>query len=91
VLCADGGESETVRSRHFTLSHKGGEDAVTGGASGAILAFYRSAVKEVDQLQVYQGDFATRGGWMQVRVGVPDGEMWIGGKAVKIIEGEIQL
>jgi trans-2,3-dihydro-3-hydroxyanthranilate isomerase len=91
VLCADGGEPETVRSRHFTLSHKGGEDAVTGGASGAILAFYRSAGKKVDQLQVYQGDFATRGGWMQVRVGAPDGEMWIGGKAVKIIEGEIQL
>ena len=67
VLCARGGDSEPLRARHFTTSLKGTEDPVTGGAAGAILAFYRDADKKVEQIQIYQGGFATRGGLMRAR------------------------
>jgi len=67
----------------------GCEDAVTGGAAGAILAFCQQLQRRVNQLQVYQGGFATRGGWIHTRTGSPDGEIWIGGTAVKMLEGQI--
>jgi PhzF family phenazine biosynthesis protein len=87
----DNSPTEPVRSRHFTTSLRGAEDAVTGGAAGAILAFCRWTGEPVEQLQIRQGGFVTRGGLMKARVGVPDGEMWIGGNAIKMLESEINL
>jgi PhzF family phenazine biosynthesis protein len=78
-----------IRSRHFTTSLNGCEDAVTGGAAGAILAFSQKSQPEVRELQVYQGGFATRGGWIHTKRDSPDGEIWIGGTAVKMLEGKI--
>ena len=91
VLCTTGSDLEPARSRHFTTSLKGTEDPVTGGAAAAILAFYRDADQRLEQLQVYQGGFSTRGGLMLARTDSSKGEVWIGGNAVKISEGEILL
>ena len=78
-----------IRSRHFTTSLNGCEDAVTGGAAGAILAFCQKSQPKVNELQVYQGGFVTRGGWIRTRTGLPGDEIWIGGTAVKMLEGKI--
>ncbi|MEW5794911.1 MAG: PhzF family phenazine biosynthesis isomerase [Candidatus Zixiibacteriota bacterium] len=88
VLCAYGNDQPPlVRSHHFTTSLLGAEDAVTGGAAGAILAFYRHAGESIDQLRIHQGDFATRGGLVIARFNPSDNEIQIGGDAVKIADG----
>lgn len=89
VFARDPNSPNLIRSRHFTTSLNGCEDAVTGGAAGAILAFCQQSQPRVKDLQVYQGGFATRGGWIRTRIGSPDGEIWIGGTAVKMLEGQI--
>jgi predicted PhzF superfamily epimerase YddE/YHI9 len=90
VVARDATSPGLIRSRHFTTSLNGCEDAVTGGAAGAILAFWQKSQPEVRELQVYQGGFATRGGWIHTKRDSPDGDIWIGGTAVKMLEGEIQ-
>jgi trans-2,3-dihydro-3-hydroxyanthranilate isomerase len=90
VFARDATSAGLIRSRHFTTSLNGCEDAVTGGAAGAILAFWQKSQPEVRELQVYQGGFATRGGWIHTKRDSPDGDIWIGGTAVKMLEGEIQ-
>jgi PhzF family phenazine biosynthesis protein len=89
MFARDPNSPSLIRSRHFTTSLNGCEDAVTGGAAGAILAICQKSQPKVNELQVYQGGFATRGGWIRARTGSPDGEIWIGGTAVKMLEGKI--
>jgi trans-2,3-dihydro-3-hydroxyanthranilate isomerase len=89
VFACDPSSPGLIRSRHFTTSLNGCEDAVTGGAAGAILAFWQKSQPEVRELKVYQGGFATRGGWIHTKRDSPDGEIWIGGTAVKMLEGNI--
>jgi PhzF family phenazine biosynthesis protein len=81
--------SANWRSRHFTTSLLGAEDAVTGGASAAILAFclHFKGVRRDATYLVHQGGFRTREGFIYVRLSQGSGEVFIGGSAVKTAEG----
>jgi len=85
----DSGDKNTFRSRHFTTSLNGNEDAVTGGASGAIYAFAKSLnLVHSNSVIVHQGGFTTRDGYIFVKSVENNPEIFIGGRAVKTMEGQ---
>ena len=86
-------KSKLLRSRHFTTSLNGFEDAVTGGASGAILAFCSHIdTRYINELVViHQGGFSTRGGYIYVKFDKSKEEILVGGKAFKISEGQLYI
>lgn len=86
-----GKNPDSIRSRHFTTSLNGSEDAVTGGASGAILAFCLHAGIEYpgDSVVVHQGGFDTREGYVYVKFNKTNEEILVGGKAIKTAEGKL--
>lgn len=87
------GKTGTWRSRHFTTSLLGAEDAVTGGASAAILAFCRhvGGMNASTIYTVHQGGFKTREGLIYTRFDAESGEVFVGGKAVRVFEASIDV
>jgi len=86
------GDKNILRSRHFAASLNGNEDAVTGGASGAIfaLAKYLNLI-HTNSIIVHQGGFTTRDGYIFVKCSEKSPEIFIGGHAVKTMEGQLFL
>jgi hypothetical protein len=44
---------------------------------------------EENKLKVFQGAFATRGGWILAETGTPNGDILIGGSAIEVLEADI--
>jgi trans-2,3-dihydro-3-hydroxyanthranilate isomerase len=94
VFCAQDKErSGYARTRFFTTSLNGREDAVAGGAAAAVLAFYRDRglLTGSSPLMVHQGGFATREGYIFAKVEEASQEILVGGSAVKVLEGQLHL
>lgn len=89
----DNNRSNFFRSRHFTTSLNGFEDAVTGGASGAILAFCNHLDTRYSNKSVviHQGGFNTRGGHIYVKFDKSKQKILVGGQAFKISEGQMYI
>jgi PhzF family phenazine biosynthesis protein len=89
----DKSRSILFRSRHFTTSLNGSEDAVTGGASGAILAFcsHKDTSYVNKSVVIHQGGFNTRRGYIYVKFDKSKEEILVGGQAFKISEGQMYI